>query len=94
MATKSATGRVGVRVRGPVLEEPVAHNVEIVGFSDMDGKRDALQLGYQEVDGRHYLYAGHFWSEGVSILDVTDPSQHYHVPLLLSPFGYSTYRGS
>ena len=23
-----------------------------------------------------------------------DPSGHYHVPLLLSPFGYSTYRGS
>ncbi|MGZ7041852.1 MAG: hydroxyisourate hydrolase, partial [Thermoanaerobaculia bacterium] len=23
-----------------------------------------------------------------------DVSQHYHVPLLLSPFGYSTYRGS
>ena len=25
---------------------------------------------------------------------VADPSGHYHVPLLLSPFGYSTYRGS
>ena len=25
---------------------------------------------------------------------VQDPSQHYHVPLLLSPYGYSTYRGS
>lgn len=25
---------------------------------------------------------------------VADPSQHYHVPLLLSPYGYSTYRGS
>ena len=25
---------------------------------------------------------------------VADPSAHYHVPLLLSPFGYSTYRGS
>ncbi|MFT5138980.1 MAG: 5-hydroxyisourate hydrolase [Rhodothermales bacterium] len=25
---------------------------------------------------------------------VTDPESHYHVPLLLSPFGYSTYRGS
>jgi 5-hydroxyisourate hydrolase len=25
---------------------------------------------------------------------VTDEPQHYHVPLLLSPFGYSTYRGS
>ncbi len=25
---------------------------------------------------------------------VSDPEAHYHVPLLLSPFGYSTYRGS
>ena len=25
---------------------------------------------------------------------VGEPSQHYHIPLLLSPFGYSTYRGS
>jgi len=25
---------------------------------------------------------------------VTAPTEHYHVPLLLSPFGYSTYRGS
>ena len=25
---------------------------------------------------------------------VSDPAQHYHIPLLLSPFGYSTYRGS
>ncbi|MBA3392621.1 MAG: hydroxyisourate hydrolase [Deltaproteobacteria bacterium] len=25
---------------------------------------------------------------------VDDGAQHYHVPLLLSPYGYSTYRGS
>jgi 5-hydroxyisourate hydrolase len=25
---------------------------------------------------------------------VKNPGEHYHVPLLLSPFGYSTYRGS
>ena len=25
---------------------------------------------------------------------MTDPQAHYHVPLLLSPYGYSTYRGS
>ena len=25
---------------------------------------------------------------------VTDDAAHYHVPLLLSPYGYSTYRGS
>ena len=25
---------------------------------------------------------------------MSDPEAHYHVPLLLSPYGYSTYRGS
>ena len=25
---------------------------------------------------------------------IADATQHYHVPLLLSPYGYSTYRGS
>ncbi|TXH37638.1 MAG: hydroxyisourate hydrolase [Rhodospirillaceae bacterium] len=25
---------------------------------------------------------------------IADAAQHYHVPLLLSPYGYSTYRGS
>ena len=26
--------------------------------------------------------------------EITDPEQHYHVPLLISPYGYTTYRGS
>jgi 5-hydroxyisourate hydrolase-like protein (transthyretin family) len=25
---------------------------------------------------------------------VSNPETHYHVPLLINPFGYSTYRGS
>lgn len=28
------------------------------------------------------------------VFTVIDPSGHFHVPLLLSPYGYSTYRGS
>jgi 5-hydroxyisourate hydrolase len=28
------------------------------------------------------------------VFEVRDEAQHYHVPLLISPFGYSTYRGS
>ena len=35
-----------------------------------------------------------FYPEVVVSFSVRDPSQHFHVPLLLSPFGYSTYRGS
>ena len=85
MATRTASGRVGVRVRGPILEQPVAHNVEVVGFSDMDGRRDGLQMQYQEVGGRHYLYVGHFWSGGVSILDVSEPSEPRVVGFVPTP---------
>lgn len=35
-----------------------------------------------------------FYPEVVVVFRVEDPTQHYHVPVLLSPFGYSTYRGS
>ncbi len=28
------------------------------------------------------------------VFQVRDPSAHYHIPLLLSPYGYTTYRGS
>ncbi len=35
-----------------------------------------------------------FYPEVVVIFQLTAPTEHYHVPLLLSPYGYSTYRGS
>ena len=35
-----------------------------------------------------------FYPEVVVVVELADPSAHYHVPLLLSPFAYSTYRGS
>lgn len=28
------------------------------------------------------------------VFDLTGPGEHYHIPLLLSAYGYSTYRGS
>ena len=35
-----------------------------------------------------------FYTDVVVAFRVEDPNAHHHVPLLLSPFGYSTYRGS
>ena len=35
-----------------------------------------------------------FYPQVTVTFKIEDPNQHYHVPLLLSPFGYSTYRGS
>ena len=37
---------------------------------------------------------GTFYPEASIIFEITQPAEHHHVPLLLSPFGYSTYRGT
>lgn len=77
------------------------------GHTDADGRlRDLLPAGARLAAGRYRLVfatgpylraagAAHAFFPEVAIdFDVDDPSEHYHVPLLLSPFGYSTYRGS
>jgi 5-hydroxyisourate hydrolase len=35
-----------------------------------------------------------FYPEVVLAFAVREPAEHHHVPLLLAPFAYSTYRGS
>jgi 2-oxo-4-hydroxy-4-carboxy-5-ureidoimidazoline decarboxylase len=57
---------------------------------------DALTPGTYEI-----LFEVGAWRSGPGFYDaipirfrVTDASAHYHIPLLLAPFGYSTYRGS
>lgn len=35
-----------------------------------------------------------FYNEIPVVFELSDPSSHHHIPLLLSPYGYSTYRGS
>lgn len=77
--------------------------------TNADGRSDGPLLeGEKLVEGQYELifFAGDYLratgqGEGVLFLDqipirfgVGDAGQHYHVPLLLSPFGYSTYRGS
>ncbi len=46
--------------------------------------------------GAYFAAAGvdTFYPEVVVTFTVLDGAAHYHVPLLLSPFAYSTYRGS
>lgn len=38
--------------------------------------------------------SNYFYPEVVIDFRISDLASHYHIPLLLSPFGYSTYRGS
>lgn len=44
--------------------------------------------------GAYFDGAPTFYPEVCLTFQVTDPAEHHHVPLLLSPFAYSTYRGS
>lgn len=70
--------------------------------TDADGRvRDlgALAAGDYRLTfatGEYFAATGQqgFYPEVVVTFTVTDPGQHHHVPLLLSPYAYSTYRGS
>jgi len=62
----------------PPEGQAFAHRVEVVGYSDLDG-RPAFKLAMQEAGGRWYLYLGHLWHRGWSIVEVTDP----HAPRLV-----------
>jgi len=48
----------------------------------------ALRDYYQKLDVQS------FYPHADVAFDIAGDGQHYHVPLLLNPFGYSTYRGS
>ena len=66
--------------------------------TDADGRArlaDAMEAGIYRVVFKigEYFDAG-FYPEAAITFQVYDASQHYHVPLLVSPYGYSTYRGS
>jgi len=70
------------------------------GITDADGRvRDLLPSNAGVKPGKYRItfataaYSTFYPSIEVSFV-IEDPSQHYHIPLLLSPFGYSTYRGS
>ena len=75
--------------------------VEVAGgVTDADGRLRTLTEGHMVRRGTYRLtfqtgaYNRGFFPEVTIAFSVDDPNAHFHVPLLLSPYGYSTYRGS
>jgi 5-hydroxyisourate hydrolase len=72
------------------------------GRTDDDGRlREWAPVNAWQVGGfrlvfyvEPYLGGDAFFPEITIAFHVNDPHRHYHVPLLLSPYGYTTYRGS
>ena len=51
-----------------------ASNMKPIGYSDLGGRGGAFKIAIRQVNGRWYLYLGHLWNYGWSIVDVTDPT--------------------
>jgi 5-hydroxyisourate hydrolase len=72
------------------------------GITDTDGRIGGFGSGLTAGTYRLVFDTGAYFTARqvesfypeVSITFVVDARRHYHVPLLLSPFAFSTYRGS
>lgn len=67
------------------------------GATDADGRLRDWVPASDWGSGRYRLVFetdGAFFPEVVVVFEVLEPSRPHHVPLLLSPYGYTTYRGS
>lgn len=101
----AARGRpaAGVRVR---LERAEGNTWETLATEQTDSDGRCASLGPDLLEAGTYRLRfdtgayfeerrqDAFYPEVVIGFRLTDVDQHYHVPLLLSPFAYSTYRGS
>lgn len=101
----TALGRpaAGVSVR---LEQAGSDGWTVLGEGSTDADGRIREIGPAHVPSGTYRFTfdtgGYFATGGretffpeVTItFSVTEPESHYHVPILLSPFSVSTYRGS
>jgi 5-hydroxyisourate hydrolase len=99
-------GKPAAGVQIVLYQQHKADWKEIVrGFTNHDGRitdwlpKDELllpgqyKLKFETGDYYKQLMISSFYPFVEVVFSITD-SSHYHVPLLLNPFGYSTYRGS
>lgn len=91
----TAKGRPAAGVRIVLVRDG---HVLFDGITDADGRArllDRAEAGtYRLTFDTGGYNPGGFFPEATIVFTVDAPEHHYHVPLLLSPFGYSTYRGS
>jgi 5-hydroxyisourate hydrolase len=104
----TATGRPASGVDVVLEEQRGADEWTAVGrgLTDADGRLRTLMPEGEPLEPGTYRLIFHtrayfqrsdtvtFYPHVVVVFDVAGGESHYHVPLLLSPFGYSTYRGS
>ena len=91
----AAAGAVALALAALAFERPVradqipsgwtADHMKAIGYSDLDGRGGAFKLAIKEVNGKWYLYLGHLWHRGWTIVDVTDPATPKFVKFIPGP---------
>ena len=100
----TANGRPAAGLRLTLYRVNGDHRVPLIdATTNLDGRCDApllegeaLARGTYELVFQVGAYFGHtsFLGEVPVRFAIADPADHYHVPLLVAPYGYTTYRGS
>lgn len=89
---------VGVPVRLSVLLDDGAAKPVGDGLTDVDGRVqsliETLVPGMYRLTFELHAYRRGFFAEVSLLLEIADTRRSYHVPLLIAPFGVTTYRGS
>jgi hypothetical protein len=69
MAALAGLPRVARAEDRVVPPEGIGHRIKHVSYSDIGGRPDSIQI----MSNRNHLYVGHMFSDGVTILDASDP---------------------
>ena len=98
----------GIHVELFFINNTERKKINSIKLNDDGRANSPLVEGENFVKGKYELvfYIGDYFKNRSSVSDlpflddviirfgISDPTQHYHVPLLVSPWSYSTYRGS
>jgi len=107
--TASGQPAAGVRIDLSMLADGEYHLLKTL-HTNADGRTDELLLDAETINAGQYellFHVGVYFIESSSTLTqapfldqvpvrftIVDADQNYHVPLLISPWSYATYRGS
>ena len=107
--TANGCPAAGIKIEFAVLENGDWVDLKVL-YTNADGRTDKPLLAAAEMRSGEFRLVFHvadyFRARGVPLPDppfldsvplrfgIADPLAHYHVPLLCSPWSYSTYRGS
>ena len=82
-------------IQFPLHADPIpkgwqASNMKAIGYSGLDERGGAFKMAIRQVSGRWYLYMGHEWHRGWTIIDVTDATNPKFVKFVEGPDNTNT----